>query len=338
MVAQAAVRANATAQAVAMARNSAAGFNGWYDTDRITAWAVGLAAQIEALQRFLAQTTDAYLARVFASLTGGPVRPIGRVDIDGLRTGVTHAGAYGRAADVYRWQQAQFDRSAKQLLTAVTPAPFTLIDPVAAAVERVAKVADLDAQLAVRAQSQAVMTDQHGKGTVTGYRRVIHPEESSGGSCGLCVAASDRLYSAHEPMPVHSRCHCTTLPVVNGQDPGSTLNRADLSRLYKTAGGKHRSKLAGVRYQVDEHGELGPMLNPAGAKVRSARQAGRDANSTRRGKLDAEKHADLVRVRDSVSRALPKARELAGADPKTWGDYLTKLEARVSDLDHQLAA
>lgn len=338
VAAQAQIRAQYTAQAVALAAAAAASFHGWYDSAAITVWAEKLAQRIEALQRAAAQNVDAYLARVLSLMTGSRVRPIGRVDVTALRQGITHAGAYGRAADAYRWQQAEFDRFTRDLLTAATPTPFDLVNPVDAAVERVKAVADMDVQLADRAQTQAIYSDAADRGVITGYRRVIHPEESRGGSCGLCVAASDRLYSAHEPKPIHARCHCTTLPVLDGADPGSLLNAADLRRLYKEAGGTHTAKLAGTRYKIDEHGELGPLLNPHDAKVRTARQVAKETERRAAPKTPAEKLADVRRIRDSLDAALPKARELATEDPGEWGPYLTKLEHRIAGLDHDLAA
>lgn len=336
--AQAAIREQTTAQAVAMATASARGFTGWYDSQRITAWAAKLAGQIEALQRFLAQSTDAYLARALTQATGRTVRPVGRVDVADLRSGVTHAGSYARAADAYRWQQSQFDQTARDLVTGTPTSPPVIVDPIEAAVQRVAKVADYDAQLAVRAQSHAVISGQGELGTVTGFRRVIHPEESKGGSCGLCVAASHRVYGPTELLPIHSRCACTTLPIVEGWDPGARINKDDLSKLYQVAGGTGKQQLAAIRYQVDEHGELGPVLNVEGAKVRTARKAAADTDKARPGKTDAEKHAALTKTRDAFAQALPRARELAATDPKQWGDYLDKLEARVTDLTSQLTA
>lgn len=336
--AQAAARANLTQQAIAFASSSASSFTGWYDTAAITAWATALADHIEAYQRAIAKTTDAYLARVLSLMTGSKVRPIGPVDVATLRAGITHAGAYGRAADAYRYQQAQWDQIARSLAAGdEVPAP-DLTDPIQAAVTRVAAVADMDAQLAARGQSQANMDAGEQQGIVTGYRRVIHPERSKGGTCGLCIAASDRLYHARTLLPIHARCECTTLPVIDANDPGSTLNAGDLGRLYDDAGGTAAELLKQTRYQIDEHGELGPVLNPKGAKFRTAKQATRDLNQARRAKTDAQKAADLERIRTSIAAGLPKAQQLATAEPKTWGDFVTQLEARIKDLDQQLAA
>jgi hypothetical protein len=209
VAAQAAARAQLTAQAVAMATAAAAAFTGWYSADQITAWAVKLASQMEALQRAQAQSTDAYLARAMSTIVGGRIRPSGRVDVADLRSGITHAGAYARAADVYRWQQSQFDQFARVLAETqdvAALAPLDLVDPIEAAKQRVAAVADMDIQLADRAQSTATMSDQSRKIEVRGYRRVIHPELSKGGTCGLCIAASNRVYHVEDLKALHARC------------------------------------------------------------------------------------------------------------------------------------
>lgn len=341
VAAQAAHRALVTRQAVAMATAAAQSFTGWYDTAQIGAWAATLAARIEALQRNLAGSTDAYLARALSQLLGRRIRPIGVIDVDTLREGVTHAGAYGRAADVYRWQQAQLDAFTRRLVTAEDLVePPDLIDPIDAAVQRVANVADVDMQLADRAQSRTVLQQHAERHDITGYRRVIHPERSKGGTCGLCIAASDRVYHVKELRPIHSRCECTTLPIVGRVDPGAGLNALDLRDLYKRAGGSTGSAaLKSTRYQIDEHGELGPVLNPAGAKVRTERQAARETNPDRgRAKTPQQRAAQAARIHDSLAKALPKARGLAESDPMKWDGYLTTLEARIRDLESQLAA
>lgn len=336
--AQAAVNGQATRQAVTIAQTAARGFTGWYDMAAITAWAAALATQIEALQRLVARTTDAYLARSLSTMTGRRIRPAGIVDVTDLRgPNLTHAGAYARAADVYRWQQSQFDAVGRAIARGQQPpAVPTIIDPVNAAVNRVAAVARADTQLAMRAQSQAVLTDHADRGLVTGYRRIVHPELSKGGSCGLCIASSDRLYYVAELLPIHDHCECTVLPVTEHNDPGQRLNNADLGRLYEH--GQRADALKRTRYQIDEHGELGLVLNPAGAKVRGPRQVAADESKIRRSRTDAERAAIVRQIRDELAQAQPKVQQLAADAPTTWGDYLTKLEDRISDLDHQLAA
>lgn len=99
---------------------------------------------------------------------------------------------------------------------------------------------------------------------VIGLRRVIHPEMSRTGTCGLCIAASDRIYTVRELMPIHARCQCTTAAVTREFDPADVLNAVDLTQLYSDAGDTTSGKeLKRIRYKVNEHGELGAVLVPA---------------------------------------------------------------------------
>ena len=55
-------------------------------------------------------------------------------------------------------------------------------------------------------------------------------------------------------------------------DPADELNAVDLSQLYRDSGGTSGAHLKRTRYQVDEHGELGPVLVPkAKYKPRTAK-------------------------------------------------------------------
>jgi hypothetical protein len=348
--AQAATRSSFTVQAVAIAQDSARSFTGWYDTAAITVWAAKLAALIEGMQRAQAQSTDAYLARALSLLVGGRVRPVGRIEVTALRAGITHAGAYGRAADVYRWQQSRLDRTALDLLEAEVSGtrallrgapvePPDLVAPIDAAIQRVADVAAMDIQLADRDQSNRSLTELADHREISGWRRVIHPEMSKGGSCGLCIAISDRVYKVEELREVHDDCHCTTLPIVGTQDPGNGLNNLDLGDLYGHAGGTNRERLKRTRYQVNENGELGRVLAPHGAKHRTAAQVERDENApVRSAKTPAEIRQTMRRKHDELAAALPIVRQLASGDRAKWGPYYDGLTARIADLQSQLAA
>jgi hypothetical protein len=132
---------------------------------------------------------------------------------------------------------------------------------------------DQEAQEAAQARAEALVDDdlslgmQHATVTllrefpeVTGYRRIIHPELSKSGTCGLCAVAADRMYFVDRLLPVHDKCKCGVLPVTAEWDPGSPLNADDLERLYKEAGGTAGDKLKRTRFAVEEHSELGPRL------------------------------------------------------------------------------
>lgn len=99
--------------------------------------------------------------------------------------------------------------------------------------------------------------------SILGYRRVIHPEASDSGVCGLCIAASDRIYRVENLQPLHNHCKCETMPVTRSSDPGRDLNGQDLDRLYSLAGGNAAKQLGKIHFKVDEHGELGPVLRPS---------------------------------------------------------------------------
>lgn len=102
---------------------------------------------------------------------------------------------------------------------------------------------------------------------VARYRRVIHPELSKTGTCGLCVVAATNTFTRDDLMPLHQQCKCTVAPITAKNDPGLRLNDSDLMSIYKAAGetvGKdystHASDLTKLRVQVRNHSELGPIL------------------------------------------------------------------------------
>lgn len=138
---------------------------------------------------------------------------------------------------------------------------------------------------------------------VIGWRRVIHPELAKTGTCGLCIAASDRIYKVEDLKPLHTDCNCTVSPVKSGSngDPGGDLNQLDLSQIYTDAGGTSAGHLLKTKYKVDEHGELQSVLVPAnkGEVVPRARS------------LDAPVELDYNgRQLDTAQRQLPQMRRL----------------------------
>ena len=338
VVAQEATRTAAEAQATALAAAAAGAFAQWYDTGAITDWSGRLAGQIESLLRITARSTDAYLARLIGMLTGKTSRPLGAIDVTQLRNGVTHAGALARAADVFRYQQARQDAAARALLTAPTPRVPDLQAPLSAAVDRVRQVTQTDVQLATRAQTTRAFTAAGEQGLITGYRRIIHPELARTGTCGLCVAAADRLYKVGELLPLHDGCHCTVAPVTAASDPGMQLNQLDFKRLYKAAGGTGRAGLQRTRYTIVEHGELGPQLVAADAKPRTARQAQAATNKAKGPKTPQQRAAAIRAAHGRLAPALGRVDELARQDPGPWGEYRDGLAARVADLDQQATA
>lgn len=254
--AYAARRDRATAAAVSYATTQLDGFDGWYDRSATASFAARIAARVRGVQGQVAGATDAFLARTLALQSGRPVRPAGAIDVrGGLRRGVDPLEVYGRTADTYRFRIAEQDPPVEALQRATV---------------RLQVMVEMDVALAARDQASATLS--RSTVAVAGYRRVIHPELAKGGSCGLCIAASDRVYAVAELLPIHERCNCTVLPILGDMggdgDPGLRINADDLARLYEEAGGTAGKALKRTRYVVVEHGELGPLLRVDGQKFR----------------------------------------------------------------------
>lgn len=97
------------------------------------------------------------------------------------------------------------------------------------------------------------------------YRRVIRPELSETGVCGLCIAASTRIYNTGELMPIHTRCKCEVIPIIGSDDVGGEINIADLKSFYASIPSTRKQDLVKTRYTVKDLAELGPVLTPAAA-------------------------------------------------------------------------
>ncbi|WP_243063195.1 hypothetical protein [Humibacter sp. RRB41] len=170
------------------------------------------------------------------------------------------------ALDVYSRPSTQFIYALSQ--------GSSVDDAVEAATERLSDIAEQDVMLAERDEATRIYDATP---SIVGYRRVIHPELSRNGSCGLCVVASQRFYKSGELMPIHGGDNCTTMPIVAGDDPGFRLNKDDLDELYRGAGSKFGSDLLNTRVTINEHGELGPVLVKHGDHFRTPEEAGRPA-------------------------------------------------------------
>ena len=266
-------------------------------------------------------------------------RPVGTVPTgDALRTGdITHAGAYARAADAYRYQQSLLDTAGKAIATDPHPAPPKLQSPLDAAVQRAQTVAATDVQLAMRNQSQKTLSAAAKQGVIIGYRRVLHPELDKGGVCGLCIAASTRIYKAEHLLAMHTGCECTVLPVTRDFDPGGIINDRDLGSLYTAAGGDTREQLEHTHFEVRHHSELGPVLVAKGAHYRTPAMVRRATSRSTRANSDAQRRRQLTLTRDSLARSLQRIdNELLPADPDRWHDYRQTLVDRVNSLNAQL--
>jgi hypothetical protein len=232
--AQAAVRRRLTDAAKTAALAAIDGFTAWWDADAVTQMIADVLRVVQPLQRQAATITDGYLTRASTIISGRSQQAAGAVDVRALRRAMTEeladeilagvrqavrvelgglsdhpsrdvqespawgleddrvaldpADPYGRVADGYRWQTTMLGDSPDKAQ--------------AKAAVRIGAIAETDVTLAVRAQYQRTMSKQ---GAI-GWRRILHPELSETGPCGLCVVAADRVYKTEDLLPIHNRC------------------------------------------------------------------------------------------------------------------------------------
>lgn len=219
-----------------------ADFTNWYDDTAVAAFAAETAARVQAVQHVAAAITDAHAQHVLTLIAPQAVsRRPSTIGVTALRKGVTLPDAYQRLAVAYRYQVAE-GKSPEKALKLVK--------------DRGTSMASTDVQLAIRAQWQQFLETNR----IDSYRRVLHPELSVGGTCGLCIAASQRIYHRSILEPIHDGCHCGVIPVIGGQDYGLNLNEDDLKTLYADAGSTSADDLKRTQYVIHQHGELGPIL------------------------------------------------------------------------------
>lgn len=295
-------------------------FDGWYngyEASDLELTLGRLADNVANQAAVLANTSTALMIREMTGHWPNPAEWL----VDGTaRYGVTAAEAYNRIPRHYRY---------------VVSTGKTEQEAVRSTIDRTRRMLDLEAGLASREQYRSTFAANHG--VVDGFRRVIRPELSKTGTCGLCVAASDRVYSVETLMPIHAGCNCAVMPIVEGWDPGDYVNQMDLRRLYETStengetsesGVPSRSQLSSTRVTIDEHGEYGPMLRNAEHNIQRLEdltEKSRDARElqyqqqvadverryrdalVRRAAGDAPDE-DLTQLRDQIMRSRTRTR------------------------------
>lgn len=299
---QAKLRAQLTQAAVTAAVTAFRALTDWWDAGKVDAAIRSALKIIQPNQRQAARITDAYLARSASLMTGRTVRPAGVVDVAALRRQIPpdvardlvagrltptvlllgehdpdhrqviaggdlqhdaplvipRAGRNARLLD----PATPYGRVAEQYRLAVVSQGASEDHARQRALVRVAQVAATDVTLAVREQVRKTLGQVRG---ITGYRRILRPELSETGPCGLCVVAADRIYKVEHLLPIHDRCVCDVLPIIGDLDPGIDLNADELRAIYETAGStgggkRHGGALKRVRVAMGENGELGPVL------------------------------------------------------------------------------
>lgn len=235
----------------------------WRDYDAVTAFAADTKRIVNTYQRQQAALVNAYHARQLTMVSDRTAAPVEQINVENLR-GVPDTSTYGRLADHFRFLR---DNDAR-LHTAAEA--YELV------AARAEAVADIDMLLAHREQEHRFLRS---KRIVTGWRYVVHPELSPSGTCGLCLAASDRVYNRTRRRAIHAYCKCEAVEITGepGQDFGFQLNQDDLGVIYAKAGGtKAGDALRRTRFTIREHGELGPVLTYRGQQFRGPKQVRED--------------------------------------------------------------
>lgn len=233
--------AQVTGRSAEIAVTAWAGFTDWYNSAAVAAYAAEISATSAAAQEAVAGMFTQYVAELTAAIRDTRRVDVPRVGVAPVRGGADPVAVHSRPAGVFR-------------------ETFALTGDEALAVERATdrarQLMETDTMLAAR---QAQVDSMLALG-VERYRRVLRPELSDEGPCGLCVAASDRIYRIKDLLPIHGRCKCVTMLLADTIDPAAKLNREDLQRLYGPAGGTAGEDLKRIRVQVRQHGEMGPVL------------------------------------------------------------------------------
>jgi hypothetical protein len=274
-------------------------------------------------QRLLSRT---YATQVLRDLDAAP-RTLPRLEDVYPRSGVTAFEVYKRPVETF-WYEGQKGATPEEAERKADERFFALLEQ--------------DMALARRDETQKVYASSK---KVIGRRRILHPELAlvTHHSCGLCIAAATRFYTVDELLPLHGGCHCTDAPILEGEkDPGLRLNREDLDKLYAAAGSTAAADLRRIQVEINEHGELGPILTRKGQEFRDSKEA--NALSERKTfapftkpTLEQQK-ASWASMRDTSQRAIEKLREAkaSGASTVNFGGKYSR-DVPIPDVDKAIA-
>jgi hypothetical protein len=221
----------------------------FYSATQVAAASQQAAATSNTSAVYAAGLAAEYLA-VVSSLATGDALPAPTLVLPALRNGVDMTAVYERPAKLFRRLRSQGTDPGEAFQQAMRLA---------------GTISEMNMTLAQREAYQQTFQRLEQTAGVTGYRRIVHPELSRTGTCGLCIVASDQKYHTAELLPIHGNCHCTVLPIVGELDPGSGLNNLTLGDFYAAAGDSTFGEdLKKTRFVVNEHGEYGPVLGVEG--------------------------------------------------------------------------
>lgn len=241
----------------------------WYDVIASMALASEMAQMSTAGQDIIAGAAQQFVGNVVALMRGTRVE-IPRVSLPAPRREADPKLVQYRPAEAYR----------RAVATGKTHE-----EALRAAIGRAEAVQLADLSLRERDAQQETMKALG----IARFRRIVRPELSETGSCGLCIAASDRVYYVAELMPIHPpSCKCKTMPIVGDEDLGISLNAVDLKQLYADAGSNKGEDLRRTRYKVAQHGEYGPTLVKQGDSFRGPDSVALEDDPARAGRMLAK--------------------------------------------------
>lgn len=232
-------------------------FIGWRSPDMVHAQAAGSAARVDAGLAEARRLARAYARAMLADLDV-PTRGLPSIVNTYERGGIGIVEVY--------------ERPAKQFIHELSQGG-SLEVATDAATQRIRDLVTADVRAVARDEVNKVFAAVP---EVIGYRRVIHPERSKSGTCGLCVVAATQFYKKEELLPLHDECKCEPMAITKDFDPGFTLNREDLDAIYAAAGSSLAEDLKNTRVEVREHGELGPILVRSGQHFRDVAEVNRN--------------------------------------------------------------
>jgi hypothetical protein len=296
-------------------------FDDWYDDDMVKARAARSATLVETSMDEQRRLARSFATQMLRNLNAAPYSVPPQRDVY-ERSGSNIIEVYSRPAEQFRYARSiELDRP-------------TALDR---ALKRVADLAETDLSLAERDETQRIYASSP---KVIGRRRIIHPELSKTGTCGLCVVAADRLYYVDELMAIHDRCKCTDAPVTADLDPGQSLNREDLERLYDAAGSTAGADLKRLRVTVQQHGELGPILRQSGHDFKDADEVNKAAGRKRYKAFDRmtpeEQRNSWTAIIASSERSVTTLEQARAADSPTVDIGGTGYQTRVKNYDEAI--
>lgn len=180
---------------------------------------------------------------------------------------------------------------------------------------------------------------------VTHWRRVIHPELSKSGVCGLCLVASTQPYSTPNLKKIHSHCKCTVLPLTADYDLGDALGKLELGDLYRAASDDVDPRSQSTdgydlkRVRVNAKGEI---IAERGTRNKQRSEKGGSAAGANRS--DKQRAADLkssgaLGFWDNPDNLRKQLKIVTPLEDTPWKrNYLAKVRKRLSELDSTSAA